>query len=98
MPAPDSYIGLIDIVIAEPHARLPDGARLNPEHRRLLGLCRHPVTVVDLASDANLPVGVVRVLLSDLAQWGPVRVVRSPRGRVMDERLLRDVLNGLQAL
>jgi hypothetical protein len=31
------------------------------------------------ASDANLPVGVVRVLLSDLAQWGVVRVVRSQR-------------------
>jgi hypothetical protein len=45
-----------------------------------------------------LPVGVVRVLLSDLAEWGAVRVVQAPRGQVTDERLLRDVLDGLQAL
>jgi hypothetical protein len=98
MPDSDSYVGLIDMVTAEPYPQLPADARLNAEHRRLLGLCRVPVTVVDLASDVNLPVGVVRVLLSDLAAWGAVRVVQAQRGRVMDERLLKDVLDGLQAL
>jgi hypothetical protein len=98
MPASDSYVGLIDMVIAEGRPQLPPEARLNSEHRRLLSMCRHPGTVVDLASDAGLPVGVVRVLLSDLAAWGAVRVVQSPRGRVIDERLLKDVLDGLQAL
>ena len=98
MPAAEAYVGLIDMVIAEDRPQLPAGARLNSEHRRLLGMCRHPGTVVDLASDAALPVGVVRVLLSDLAAWGAIRVVRSPRGRVTDERLLKDVLDGLQAL
>lgn len=98
MPAADAYVGLIDMVIAEDRPHLPAGARLNSEHRRLLTMCRHPGTVVDLASDAGLPVGVVRVLLSDLASWGAIRIVRSPRGQVTDERLLRDVLDGLQAL
>ena len=98
MPAADAYVGLIDLVIAEDRPHLPAGARLNSEHRRLLTMCRHPGTVVDLASDAGLPVGVVRVLLSDLAAWGAIRIVRSPRGPVTDERLLRDVLDGLQAL
>jgi hypothetical protein len=98
MPASDSYVGLIDMVLAEDRPQLPADARLNHEHRRLLSRCHQPITVVDLASDANLPVGVVRVLLSDLAQWRAVRVVQAPRGRVMDERLLRDVLDGLQAL
>jgi Protein of unknown function (DUF742) len=98
MPASDSYIGLIDIVAAQERPQLADGARLNQEHQRLLALCRTPVTVVDLASNANLPVGVVRVLLSDLAAWGAVRVVQAPRGRIIDERLLKDVLDGLQAL
>ena len=98
MPASDSYIGMIDIVLAEPQPQVPADARPNSEHRRLLKRCHQPITVVDLASDAHLPVGVVRVLLSDLAKWGAVRVVQSPRGRVTDERLLRDVLDGLQAL
>jgi hypothetical protein len=98
MPASDSYIGLIDMVRSEPHPKLPAGARLNSEHRRLLSRCHQPVTVVDLAWDANLPVGVVRVLLSDLARWGVVRVLPGSRRPATDERLLRDVLNGLQAL
>jgi hypothetical protein len=98
MPAPDSYVGLIDIVLAESHPQLPAGARLNLDHRRLLDRCLQPITVVDLASDASLPVGVVRVLLSDLAKWGAVRVLQGQRGSVTDERLLKDVLDGLQAL
>ncbi len=97
-PDSDSYVGLIDAVVADPYPRLPPEARLNQEHKRLLGLCRQPVTVVDLASDANLPVGVVRVLLSDLVAWRALRIKQAPRGRVVDERLLQEVLNGLQAL
>jgi len=99
MPSSEAYIGLIDMVLAEDRPHLPDGARPNHEHRRLLGLCwGHPITVVDMASEVSLPVGVVRVLLSDLAAWGAIRVVQAPRGRVTDERLLKDVLNALQAL
>ena len=56
------------------------------------------MTVVDLASDLDLPVGVVRVLLSDLSEHGMIRVLAAPRGPVTNERLLRDVLDGLQAL
>lgn len=98
MPASDSYIGLTDLVVAERRPQLPSGARPNHEHRRLLGRCHQPITVVDLASDASLPLGVVRVLVSDLAAWGAVGVIQSLRGRVTDERLLRNVLAGLQAL
>ncbi len=72
--------------------------RLGPEHRQLLARCRRPVTVVDLASDVDLPVGVVRVLLSDLSEHGIVSVLATPRGPVANERLLREVLDGLQAL
>ena len=60
--------------------------------------CGEPITVVDLASDAGLPVGVVRVLLSDLTQWGAITVLSAPRGPVTNERLLREVLHGLQEL
>jgi hypothetical protein len=97
-PASGAYVGLIDMVVAEAQPRLPAGARLNPEHRRILSRCGQPITVVDLASDADLPVGVVRVLLSDLTQWGAITVLSAPRGPVTNERLLRDVLNGLLAL
>jgi Protein of unknown function (DUF742) len=96
-PAAGTSAGLID-VIAAIDAELPAGLRLSPEHRQILAHCGRPITVVDLASDIDLPVGVVRVLLSDLSQHGIVRVLATPRGPVTNERLLRDVLDGLHAL
>ncbi len=97
-PAPGSYIGLSDVVMAVADPQLPADTRLGRAHRRVLRHCRQPVTVVDLASSVDLPVGVVRVLLSDLAQYGVLRVVATVRGPVPSDRLLRDVLNALQAL
>ncbi|HEX9352251.1 MAG TPA: DUF742 domain-containing protein [Streptosporangiaceae bacterium] len=98
VPAAGTSLGLIDVVVAAIDAELPAGLRLGPEHRQILARCGRPVTVVDLASDIDLPVGVVRVLLSDLSQHGIVRVLATPRGPVTNERLLRDVLDGLHAL
>jgi hypothetical protein len=97
-PASGAYVGLIDVVVAVSDPRLPADLRLGREHRKILSRCRQPTAVVDLASDIDLPVGVVRVLLSDLSQCGAVTVLASPRGPVTNERLLRDVLDGLQAL
>jgi Protein of unknown function (DUF742) len=106
-------IGLIDMVVAVagaqpagPHpggpmrgGRPPAGRpRLGPEHRQILARCRQPAAVVDLASDIDLPVGVVRVLLSDLREHGLIRVLAAQRGPVTNTRLLREVLDGLQAL
>ena len=98
VPASGSYVGLIDVVVAVVDPQFPAGPRLNSEHRRILSRCRQPIAVVDLASDIDLPVGVVRVLLSDLRACGALKVLATPRGPVTNERLLRDVLDGLQAL
>lgn len=98
MPAAGTSLGLIDVVAAAIDPELPAGVRLGPEHRLILARCQRPITVVDLASDIDLPVGVVRVLLSDLRQHGIIRVLTTPRGPVTNERLLRDVLDGLHAL
>ena len=95
-------IDLIDIVVAVAGAQAaaaPAGRlRLGPEHRQILARCRRASAVVDLASDMDLPVGVVRVLLSDLREHGLIRVLAGPRGPVTNNRILREVLDGLQAL
>jgi Protein of unknown function (DUF742) len=98
-PASGSDVDLLDVVvtITDPPPAMAD-PRLNREHRRILSHCRQPITVVDLASDLDLPVGVVRVLLGDLRQYGAVRVVATTRGAVTSERLLRNVLDALQSL
>jgi hypothetical protein len=59
------------------------------------------VSVVDLAADFGLPVGVVRVLLGDLRDQGLVTVVSAiepAADRRPESGVLREVLNGLRAL
>ena len=91
-------IDLIDMVAAVAGAEPTGRLRLGPEHRQILARCRRPSAVVDLASDMDLPVGVVRVLLSDLREHGLIRVLAAPRGPVTNNRVLREVLDGLHAL
>ncbi|HXA60172.1 MAG TPA: DUF742 domain-containing protein [Streptosporangiaceae bacterium] len=73
--------------------------RLAPEQRRLLTLCRRPRTLADLASELDLPLGVVQVLLGDLHHNGLVEVrVPDLPAEQPDRRLLMRVLNDLRAL
>jgi hypothetical protein len=77
-----------------------DDTALGPEHRALIELCRtEPQSVAELAAGADLPVGVVRVLLGDLLELGCVTVSRPvPPAQLPDERILREVIEGLRAL
>jgi Protein of unknown function (DUF742) len=97
-PAGETPLGLVDVLVST-GAQDPDAFRPSPEQRQILRLCRQPVTLADLASDLDLPIGVVRVLASDLAQHGMVEVARAaPAEPAANARLLREVLNGLRAL
>jgi hypothetical protein len=89
--------GLIDVVMTT-GKRPSEQFRPGPEHRRILGVCRRPVPVVDLTSEIDLPLGVVRVLLGDLAEDGMLRIVSAQRQPVSDHRLLKMVLDGLESL
>ena len=97
LPTGGVSFGLIDVVVATTE-RQPEYLRLGPEHRRILSLCRRPTPIVDLTSEIDLPLGVVRVLLGDLASEGMVRVLSTQKQPVTDERLLRMVLDGLESL
>src|SRR5260370_12669517 len=74
-PAGESPLDLIDVVMAT-NTEATAGRRPGPDHRRMLNLCRRPVPVADLASQTDLPIGVVRVLLGDLSQHGLIRGYR----------------------
>ncbi|MFI5677463.1 DUF742 domain-containing protein [Streptomyces cellulosae] len=92
---------LIALVTLDPGApRFDDDTALGPEHRALADLCRvETQSVAELAADADLPVGVVRVLLGDLLELGWVTVSRPvPPAHLPDERILREVIEGLRAL
>ncbi|MTE22047.1 DUF742 domain-containing protein [Streptomyces sp. TRM43335] len=83
---------------AHPPSHAP-GA-LGPEHMDIVARCRRsPQPVAALAAGMDLPVGVVRVLVGDLVAAGLVRVTRPvPPAELPDERVLRDVIDGLRAL
>ncbi|MBQ1096012.1 DUF742 domain-containing protein [Streptomyces sp. b94] len=91
---------LIALVARAPDAPGTDNTALGPEHRTLIDLCRTETqSVAELAADADLPVGVVRVLLGDLVELGSVTVSRPvPPAQLPDERILREVIDGLRAL
>ncbi|MFH8392078.1 MULTISPECIES: DUF742 domain-containing protein [unclassified Streptomyces] len=81
-------------------ARADEDTSLGPEHRNLIELCRtETLSVAELAAGTGLPVGVVRVLLGDLVERGCVTVSRPvPPAELPDERILREVIEGLRAL
>jgi len=96
-PRVELRFDLIDVVAWT--GALADVQSVSHEGRRILELCRVPITVADLASALRLPLAVVRVLLGDLAHDGLINVrVATPKGRVMDQRLLARVLAGIRAL
>jgi hypothetical protein len=78
---------------------LNDLNALGPEHLSVLQLARAPTTVADIASDVDLPLGVVRILLADLRELGLV-AIRTPvtMAERVDKHTLREVLNGLRGL
>ncbi|GAA1506011.1 DUF742 domain-containing protein [Sphaerisporangium rubeum] len=88
---------MMALVTAVPGTRPRHG--LGPEHMRLLRMCAEPTSVVDLASDSGLPLTVTRVLLGDLREQRLVSV-RTPAGvaSLPQERILREVIQGLRAL
>ena len=97
LPNGGASFGLLDVVVATGEWP-PEPFRPGPEHRRILSVCRRPVPVVDLTSEIDLPLGVVRVLLGDLMSNGLLRIVSEQRQQVPDQRLLRMVLDGLESL
>ncbi|MFH9012203.1 DUF742 domain-containing protein [Streptomyces sp. NPDC017943] len=100
-PGPEGVrFDLIALVTLDPAAQGTDDAPLGPEHRNILGLCRTETqSVAELAAGTDLPVGVIRVLLGDLLELGCVTVSRPvPPAQLPDERILREVIEGLKAL
>jgi hypothetical protein len=96
-PREDQSYALLDVVGRG--RATPNRASLGPERIRILNVCREPVTVADLTSAVDLPLGVVRILLDDLAQENLIEVrAVEPTTRVTDKQLLRQILDALHAL
>ncbi|WP_166354756.1 DUF742 domain-containing protein [Phytoactinopolyspora limicola] len=77
----------------------PHDPALSPEQRTILRLChRRAQTVTDIASESNLPLGVVRVLLGDLLSGGHIHISPPVPHQIPDTSILKEVIDGLRAL
>jgi hypothetical protein len=73
--------------------------RVMPELRAIVELCRRMRSVAEISALLRMPLGVVRVLLSDLADQGRIRVYGTGHGPGSPDRaLLERVLSGLRRL
>jgi hypothetical protein len=90
---------LLTMVVTE--APPPPGAQV--EHTDILRLCRTPQSIAELSGLLHLPVGVIKILLTDLIDESLVSV-HAPQGtnrsadRRADTELLEKVLSGLSNL
>lgn len=82
----------------------PPPPELGPEARAILQRCASPQSLVDLSATLDMPLGVIRVLLSDLLSHGLIQRNTSdsdgedavPLHR--DLTLLGELLDGIEAL
>ncbi|MFJ5262501.1 DUF742 domain-containing protein [Streptomyces sp. NPDC088387] len=75
---------------------------MQSEHAAILRMCQLPTAVVEIAADLRLPVGITKILLSDMLDAGRI-TVRPPRltmtpARLPDHATLEKVLVGLRDL
>jgi hypothetical protein len=76
-----------------------DTVALDADYVQILELCRNPMSVAELAAHMNVPIVVVKVLLSDLVERGEVMARNPTRDvRVPDMKLLQAVLDGVRRL
>ncbi|MEU3016389.1 MULTISPECIES: DUF742 domain-containing protein [unclassified Nocardiopsis] len=91
-------LDMISVVIAAKRAQVDEMA-LEPEQLRILELCRRPLSVAEVSAHLDIPVAVVKVLLSDLLNRG-LALARAPytAKSPVSRDVLQAVLDGIQRL
>ncbi|GHI87412.1 DUF742 domain-containing protein [Streptomyces xanthophaeus] len=90
----ETFVAALDSKASEPQKPDP-----TPEMPAIVEICRRMRTIAEIAALLKLPLGVVRVLVSDLADQGRIRVYGTGHGTGRPERaLLERVLSGLRRL
>ena len=73
-----------------------------PEHQRICQLCREVKSIAEISALLTIPLGVVRILVADLAEAGLVAIHQpggdESAGGQPDVTLLERVLSGLRKL
>lgn len=89
---------LVETLISVPRYDPSLADKLMPESKALYERARAQVSIAELSSLLNIPLGVVRVLVSDLAAQGAVYIHPTAHAYHHDRNVLERILNGLKQL
>lgn len=89
-------LDMVSVVVADPKA---DPRPLAPEHLAILSVSRRPISVAEISAYLDLPLTVVKVLVSDLLSR-QVLLTRdpSPSAEPPELNVLQAVLDGIRRL
>ncbi|MFF5986032.1 DUF742 domain-containing protein [Prauserella flavalba] len=88
---------LITLVVALPS--VAEAASLPPEYAKIVRLCQRPMSVAEVAALIDLPLPVIKVLLSDLIEQNYVIFRRAaPMSEAPNQHVLQAVLDGIRKL
>nr|WP_042180890.1 DUF742 domain-containing protein [Kibdelosporangium sp. MJ126-NF4] len=90
-------LNMITLVVAAKD--VIDTVTLDADYVAILELCHHPLSIAELAARLDVPIVVVKVLVSDLIELREV-IARNPSRdvKVPDMKLLQAVLDGVRRL
>lgn len=90
---------LLETLVSVPEFDRAVYRELVAETREIYLLCRAVRSIAEISAGLGIPLGVVRVLVSDLVDEGRVRIHPSAAGAGVPEHvLLERVLRGLQTI
>jgi hypothetical protein len=90
-------LDLITLVVALRTAQ--EASMLEPEYARIIALCQRPVSVAEVAARIDLPLPVVKVMLSDLIEQNLVLFrTAAPVHETPNKHVLQAVLDGIRKL
>ena len=89
----------IEAMVVASHYQAGDLSRLSPEYLAILEFCRDWRSVAEVSAVLQMPLGVVRILITDMASEGLVRInqLNHAQGRP-EVKLLERVLSGIRRL
>ncbi|WP_181777270.1 DUF742 domain-containing protein [Amycolatopsis pittospori] len=93
-----SHLLLVETLISVPRYDPSLAEALMPESRSLYERARERSSIAELSVGLDLPLGVVRVLIGDLATQGAVFVHPTAHAYNHDTNVLERILDGLKRL
>jgi Protein of unknown function (DUF742) len=90
----------LETLITTTEAGREAAAKLAPEPRQIVLLCSQPLSIAEISARLGVPLGVARVLASDLRADGLVEATHSPTVDDGEDlkSVLERVLHGLESL